>query len=133
MHILGLVVGRAATACSARWPALSRSCAAARDRRVRPDRPGRLIAIVGGPLFVVVTMPRCASRLGEAQVRNVSQAALQWLFLRVEDVSQPRLGDRLNPLYHLGAITFFLFWWWPAAACTSTLLRDRRGSTRTPR
>ena len=38
------------------------------------------------------------------------QAALQWLFLRVEDVFNRAFGDRLNPLYHLGAITFFLFW-----------------------
>ena len=38
------------------------------------------------------------------------QAALQWLFLRVEDIFNRAFGDRLNPLYHLGAITFFLFW-----------------------
>ena len=38
------------------------------------------------------------------------QAALQWLFLRVEDIFNRAFGDRLNPLYHLGAITFFLVW-----------------------
>ena len=38
------------------------------------------------------------------------QALLQWLFLRVEGVFNAAFGDRLNPLYHLGAITFFLFW-----------------------
>ena len=38
------------------------------------------------------------------------QALLQWLFLRVEGLFNAAFGDRLNPLYHLGAITFFLFW-----------------------
>ena len=38
------------------------------------------------------------------------QAALQWLFMRVEAVFNAAFGDRLNPLYHLGAISFFLFW-----------------------
>jgi NAD(P)H-flavin reductase/quinol-cytochrome oxidoreductase complex cytochrome b subunit/ferredoxin len=38
------------------------------------------------------------------------QAGLQWLFMRVEALFNAAFGDRLNPLYHLGAITFFLFW-----------------------
>ncbi len=38
------------------------------------------------------------------------QAALQWLFMRVEALFNAAFGDRLNPLYHLGAIGFFLFW-----------------------
>ena len=38
------------------------------------------------------------------------QALLQWLFLRVEALFNTAFGDRLNPLYQLGAITFFLFW-----------------------
>lgn len=38
------------------------------------------------------------------------QALLQWLFLRVEGLFNAAFGDRLNPLYHLGAISFFLFW-----------------------
>jgi NAD(P)H-flavin reductase/ferredoxin len=38
------------------------------------------------------------------------QALLQWLFLRVEGVFNRAFGDRLNPLYHLGAISFYLFW-----------------------
>ncbi len=38
------------------------------------------------------------------------QAALQWLFMHVEALFNAAFGDRLNPLYHLGAITFFLFW-----------------------
>ena len=38
------------------------------------------------------------------------QALLQWAFMRVEALFNAAFGDRLNPLYHLGAITFFLFW-----------------------
>ena len=38
------------------------------------------------------------------------QALLQWLFMRVEALFNSAFGDRLNPLYHLGAISFFLFW-----------------------
>jgi CDP-4-dehydro-6-deoxyglucose reductase, E3 len=38
------------------------------------------------------------------------QSALQWLFLRVEALFNAAFGDRINPLYHVGAITFFLFW-----------------------
>lgn len=38
------------------------------------------------------------------------QALLRWLFMRVEALFNRAFGDRLNPLYHLGAITFFLFW-----------------------
>jgi len=38
------------------------------------------------------------------------QTLLQWLFMRVEALFNAVFGDRLNPLYHLGAITFFLFW-----------------------
>ena len=38
------------------------------------------------------------------------QNLLQWLFLRVEGLFNAAFGDRINPFYHLGAITFFLFW-----------------------
>ena len=38
------------------------------------------------------------------------QNLLQWLFLRVENLFNAAFGDRINPFYHLGAITFFLFW-----------------------
>ena len=38
------------------------------------------------------------------------QGLLQWLFMRVEALFNRAFGDRLNPLYHLGAIGFFLFW-----------------------
>jgi CDP-4-dehydro-6-deoxyglucose reductase, E3 len=38
------------------------------------------------------------------------QALLQWIFMRMEALFNAAFGDRLNPLYHLGAISFFLFW-----------------------
>lgn len=38
------------------------------------------------------------------------QSLLQSLFMRVEGVFNRAFGDKLNPLYHLGAITFYLFW-----------------------
>jgi CDP-4-dehydro-6-deoxyglucose reductase len=38
------------------------------------------------------------------------QSLLQWLFLRLEALFNAAFGDRLNPLYHLGAMSFFLFW-----------------------
>jgi NAD(P)H-flavin reductase/quinol-cytochrome oxidoreductase complex cytochrome b subunit/ferredoxin len=38
------------------------------------------------------------------------QSLLQWIFLRVENLFNLAFGDRINPYYHLGAITFFLFW-----------------------
>ena len=34
----------------------------------------------------------------------------QWLFLRVERVFNHAFGEEINPLYHLGQISFFLFW-----------------------
>jgi len=36
--------------------------------------------------------------------------ALRAFFMAVEALFNRAFGDRLNPLYHLGAITFFLFW-----------------------
>ena len=38
------------------------------------------------------------------------QALLQWCFLQAEALFNRAFGDRLNPYYHLGAISFFLFW-----------------------
>ncbi len=38
------------------------------------------------------------------------QALLRWVFLRVEGQFNRAFGDRLNPLYHLGSISFYLFW-----------------------
>ncbi len=38
------------------------------------------------------------------------QGALRRAFLRVEALFNAAFGDRLNPFYHLGAISFWLFW-----------------------
>ncbi|MCC6440312.1 MAG: hypothetical protein IT476_06770, partial [Rhodanobacteraceae bacterium] len=38
------------------------------------------------------------------------QGALRRLFMLVEALFNRAFGDRLNPFYHLGSITFFLFW-----------------------
>lgn len=38
------------------------------------------------------------------------QKILQWFFMRLEALFNRAFGDKLNPLYHLGAISFFLFW-----------------------
>jgi len=38
------------------------------------------------------------------------QALLRRLFLRAEALFNAAFGERLNPLYHLGATSFFLFW-----------------------
>lgn len=38
------------------------------------------------------------------------QSLLRWAFMRVEALFNVAFGDRLNPLYQLGAICFFLFW-----------------------
>lgn len=38
------------------------------------------------------------------------QRGMRWLFMRAEALFNAAFGDGLNPLYHLGAISFFLFW-----------------------
>jgi NAD(P)H-flavin reductase/ferredoxin len=38
------------------------------------------------------------------------RAALQFLFLRLEAVGNRIFGERLNPLYYLGASSFWMFW-----------------------
>ena len=42
-------------------------------------------------------------------IRGV-QAGLRWLFMHAEGWFNRAFGDRLNPFYHLGSTTFFLFW-----------------------
>jgi len=41
---------------------------------------------------------------------TLPQRALRALFMRAEALFNRAFGDRLNPLYHLGSISFFLFW-----------------------
>ncbi|MFO1465518.1 MAG: FAD-binding oxidoreductase [Steroidobacteraceae bacterium] len=38
------------------------------------------------------------------------QRLLRWMFMRMEAVFNHAFGDRINPLYYLGSIAFFLFW-----------------------
>lgn len=38
------------------------------------------------------------------------RAALQFLFLRLEAVGNRIFGERLNPMYYLGATSFWMFW-----------------------
>jgi NAD(P)H-flavin reductase/quinol-cytochrome oxidoreductase complex cytochrome b subunit len=38
------------------------------------------------------------------------QVLLRWFFMHAEALFNRAFGDRLNPLYHLGPIAFFLFW-----------------------
>ncbi|MFA7267992.1 MAG: FAD-binding oxidoreductase [Sterolibacterium sp.] len=38
------------------------------------------------------------------------QLLLQRLFMHVEEIFNQAFGDKLNPLYHLGAMSFYLFW-----------------------
>ena len=38
------------------------------------------------------------------------QAGLRWLFMHVEALFNHAFGNAHNPLYHLGAIVFWLFW-----------------------
>ncbi|MEW5709098.1 MAG: cytochrome b N-terminal domain-containing protein [Pseudomonadota bacterium] len=42
-------------------------------------------------------------------LRHVQRAG-QWAFLQAERVFNAAFGDRLNPLYYLGAISYFMFW-----------------------
>jgi NAD(P)H-flavin reductase/quinol-cytochrome oxidoreductase complex cytochrome b subunit/ferredoxin len=41
---------------------------------------------------------------------RVLQGLIRWMFMQAEALFNRAFGDRLNPLYYLGAITFFLFW-----------------------
>jgi len=38
------------------------------------------------------------------------QRILRWCFMHLEALFNRAFGDRVNPLYHLGSIAFFLFW-----------------------
>ena len=42
-------------------------------------------------------------------MKYIRQAG-QWFFLRLEKVFNAVFGDRLNPLYHLGAIAYLMTW-----------------------
>jgi len=38
------------------------------------------------------------------------QSSMQWFFLRMEAVGNRVFGDRLNPMYYLGATSYWMFW-----------------------
>ena len=41
---------------------------------------------------------------------KILQQILRWLFMRVENVFNVAFGDKMNPFYHLGTISFWQFW-----------------------
>ncbi len=41
---------------------------------------------------------------------KIVQGFLQWFFLRMEAVGNRVFGDRLNPMYYLGATSYWMFW-----------------------
>jgi hypothetical protein len=41
---------------------------------------------------------------------KILQQVLRWLFMRVENVFNVAFGDKMNPFYHLGTISFWQFW-----------------------
>jgi CDP-4-dehydro-6-deoxyglucose reductase len=57
----------------------------------------------------VVNRRAFASRR-EGQVLARIQATLQWVFLRMEAIGNHVFGERLNPLYYLGATSYWMFW-----------------------
>ena len=38
------------------------------------------------------------------------QGLLQWCFFKVEGLFNLAFGDKLNPLYYIGAISYYLMW-----------------------
>jgi len=46
----------------------------------------------------------------EKQVLGKIQMALQWFFLRMEAVGNRAFGERLNPMYYLGATSYWMVW-----------------------
>ena len=38
------------------------------------------------------------------------QRIVRWFFMRIENVFNIAFGDKLNPFYHLGTISFWQFW-----------------------
>ena len=38
------------------------------------------------------------------------QQVIRWFFMRIENVFNVAFGDKLNPFYHLGTISFWQFW-----------------------
>jgi len=41
---------------------------------------------------------------------KIIQQVIRWLFMRIENVFNVAFGDKMNPFYHLGTISFWQFW-----------------------
>jgi NAD(P)H-flavin reductase/ferredoxin len=57
-----------------------------------------------------VAPPPARARKASTRVLSRIQHGGQWIFLRLEHAFNRAFGEAHNPLYHLGAITYFLFW-----------------------
>ena len=53
---------------------------------------------------------RLAKAFRENFIMRYVRRAGQWFFLRLENLFNVIFGDRLNPLYHLGAIAYLMTW-----------------------
>ena len=68
------------------------------------------------------------------------QQIIRWFFIRIENVFNRAFGEKLNPFYHLGTLSFWQFWllvgsglylyifaerithdqWWAGAFCAAS-------------
>src|SRR5690606_30354491 len=78
------------------------------DGARRCDRDRRRLAVRGGGAARGAWWSRGAD-CGDAMIGWL-QRPLRSAFLHVEALANRAFGDQLNPFYHLGAITFWLFW-----------------------
>ncbi len=65
------------------------------------------------------------------------QKIVRWMFMRIENIFNHTFGDKLNPFYHLGTISFYQFWlvigsglylWWVRRR-TPAIQRERAETT----
>ena len=54
------------------------------------------------------------------------QGLLQWCFVKVEGLFNLAFGEKLNPLYHIGQISYYLMWLIVASGLYLRVLRDQR-------
>jgi CDP-4-dehydro-6-deoxyglucose reductase len=59
---------------------------------------------------------------------KVLQQILRWLFMRIENLFNVAFGDKMNPFYHLGTISFWQFWLLVGSGFLSLHLRRYRGA-----
>ena len=41
---------------------------------------------------------------------NLLQKLVRWFFMRAENLFNHAFGEKINPFYHLGTISFWQFW-----------------------